>query len=195
MPQRGSSALVPALWTGIYAALLLARIPEALVYRRLWAEDATIFLRYAWDHGWAEILLAAQLGYCVLLPNLTGGVAAHAVPLEWAPLPLIVIALLFQLLPAVLVAATAPEWARSGWRMPLAMALVLFAPISEEAHGNMASTQFHGLVCAGIVLASRPRTGAAGGLQLGVLALAGLTGVGAVLLAPLFSPTRLTATR
>src|SRR3974390_1522080 len=47
----------------LYAFVLVARAPWVLMLGRFWAEEATGYLAYAWNHSFLEALTAPQYGY------------------------------------------------------------------------------------------------------------------------------------
>ena len=85
----------------VYVVAVLLRAPRVIAARRFWAEDGSVFFEYAWNHGPLDSLLSADFGYFLFLPNLAGLLAVQ-LPLEWAPLMVIAIALLVQVLPGIL---------------------------------------------------------------------------------------------
>ena len=76
-------------WTaGILAILLKA--PTLFLQPRLWAEEASLYLVYARDHGLLEGLFfipttTGSAGYLLLAANLPAVIAGRLLPLEWAP--------------------------------------------------------------------------------------------------------------
>jgi hypothetical protein len=100
------------------------------------------------------------------------------------------VALLVQLLPPALLLVGEIPWLRHPRRRPLeliaALALLLAPPGVSEIWLNTATSQFHLMLCVGIVLGSEARTGRAGLLQCGCVALAALSGPGPTFAAPLF---------
>lgn len=64
--------------------------------------------------------------------------------------------------------------------------LILTPPIAEEIWLSPVTSQYHLMVCTGLILAFEVRTGPIGLLKILLLAFAGLTGPGPTLAAPLF---------
>lgn len=169
----------------VYVVAALLRAPRVIAARRFWAEDGSVFFEYAWNHGPLDSLLSSDFGYFLFLPNLAGLLAVQ-LPLEWAPLMVIAIALLVQVLPGILVALSEIPALAMGWRYLLALGLILFSPISDEAHLNTATSQFHLMISSGLILAFPVGRAATERFKLGVLCLGGLTGIATLLLTPLF---------
>jgi len=170
----------------LYAVALITRIPSVLAARRFWAEDGATFYRFAFEFGVFDALLSTQVGYFLLIPNAAGAIAAGALPPEFAPLAAISISFVVQLLPAIAIATGgSPEFSK-GWRLPVALALVLLVPMSEECHLNTANSQVHLMLCTALILAGRVGRGTPERFRQCVLVVGGLTGLASVALVPLF---------
>jgi hypothetical protein len=169
----------------LYAFVLVVRAPWVLVLGRFWAEEATGYLAYAWDHSFLDALTAPHYGYFHLVANVGGLLAAH-VPLESAPRFTTVLALLVQLIPAALIMFAAIPSLSTPLRKVGALLLLLVALANPEIYLNSINSQHVLCAAGGIILISEP-----GGCadRLGkwvVLGLAGLSGVACTFLAPLF---------
>jgi hypothetical protein len=72
----------------LFAALLalFCRLPRLLLEGRVYAEEGTTYLRYAWNATPLRALLAPHQGYYSLLDNLCALVAARLLPLSAAAL-------------------------------------------------------------------------------------------------------------
>jgi hypothetical protein len=170
---------------GLYAFVLAVRAPWILFSGRIWAEEGTMFLQYAWNHSVLDALIAPHAGYYNLVANTAGIVAAY-VPLETAPHFTAGMALLIQLLPAVLVLFTRIPGLTTPFRKAVALLLLLVVPANPEIY--LVTINAHFVLCAatGLVLVSE-----AGGYMDRVfkwllLGLSGLSGVVSTFLAPLF---------
>lgn len=169
----------------LYAFVLVVRAPWVLVQGRFWAEEATGYLAYAWNHSFLDALTAPQYGYFNIVANV-GALVAARVPLESAPRYTTALALLVQLIPATVILFTCIPGLSTLLRKGGALLLVLVAPANPEVYLNTIQAQH--LLCAsgGIILISE-HGGRAD--RLGkwlVLGLAGLSGVACTFLAPLF---------
>ena len=54
----------------LYAFVLVVRAPWVLVLGRFWAEEATVYLAYAWNHSFLDALTAPHFGYFNLVANV-----------------------------------------------------------------------------------------------------------------------------
>jgi hypothetical protein len=201
VPATSSRSSSPAVWQRpwnwavgrryelaallLYAFVLVVRAPWVLVLGRFWAEEATGYLAYAWNHSFLDALTAPQYGYFNLVANAAGILAAH-VPLEAAPRFTTALALLVQLIPAAAILFLSIPGLSTPLRKGSALLLLLVAPANPEVYLNNINTQH--LLCAagGLVLISEPGKCADRRGKWVVLGLAGLTGVACTLLAPLF---------
>ncbi len=162
------------------AALLLAlRNPLLLLHGRVYAEEGTTYLRFAWNADWPHALLAAHQGYYFLVPNLATLFAARVLPLADAALLFPWCAFLFQLL-AVWIAIRCDAFATTRSKV-LAALVVVLAPPSGETWLNTINTQFYLAICTALIAISKPRRA-----YLCILLLSGLTGVVSCFLLPFF---------
>jgi hypothetical protein len=60
--------------------ILLARAPRLLLEGRIYAEEGTTYLRYAWNATPLRALLAPHQGYYSLLDNVPALIAARVLP-------------------------------------------------------------------------------------------------------------------
>jgi hypothetical protein len=165
--------------------VLVVRAPWVLVWGRFWAEEATVYLAYAWSHSFLEALTAPHLGYYNLVANMASILATH-VPLESAPRCATALALLIQVIPAAVILFASIPGLGTPLRKGGALLLLLVVPANPEIYLNSINSHF--LLCAatGVVLVSEHRGRAD---RLGkwlLLGLVGLTGVVSTFLAPLF---------
>jgi len=176
-----------------FAALLVCRLPGAWVHGRFQDEEATVFLAYAWHYPWREALFRPFAGYwnlgatasTVMLVQL---VKNGVVPLERAPYITMGIALLVQLLPAVLILTGSAQWLRSRLAIVAALLIIAIAPATEEVFFNVMHIQFHLALCAALILALDVPSGRRARVAYGMLLFAApLCGPGAIVLVPLFS--------
>ena len=146
-------------------------LPPLMLHGRIFAEEGSVYLRYAWIHRPIRALLAPHLGYYSLWSNLCGIVAARVFPLSHAAIVLTWCAFLAQLLTAFLIVEC--EAFESLKSKGLALAVLLLAS-NLEAWLNTINTQFYFAICAAVILisqGSRLRVARYGALLLG-----GLTG-------------------
>lgn len=179
---------------GLLAVLALARAPSLLISPRFWAEDGTVYFAYARSHGLLESLFlvpttSGPAGYLNLAANLPAWIAAHFVPLEWAPLVPTIFALVIQLLPAWLVLqGRLPAFPCPFQRRLAALVMIVSPPLLSEVWGNATNSQVFLGLAASLILAESTEdwTSRDFGLRLGILALASLSGPYTIFLAPLF---------
>jgi hypothetical protein len=169
----------------LYAFVLVVRAPWVLVQGRFWAEEATGYLAYAWNHSFLDALTAPQYGYFNLVANVGAILAAH-VSLESAPRFTTALGLLVQLVPAATLLFTSIHALSTPLRKGAALLLLLAAPANPEVYLNTIQVQHLLCAAAGIVLISEPGGRADRLGKWAVLALAGLSGVACTFLAPLF---------
>jgi hypothetical protein len=173
-----------ALLVAIFAALVLLKLPGVL-QGRLWAEDG-LFLQDALQLPWWQALTRPHTGYIDVAASTAMLIATHITDLEHVAFVSVVIALIIQLCPAVLLVTGRCEWLQPRWVLVTALLLILAPPIAEEVWLSPVTSQYHLMVCTGLILAFRVGIGPIGVLQILLLALAGLTGPGPALAAPLF---------
>ena len=120
------------LGLGLYTFVLVIRAPWILFQGRLWAEEGTFFLQYAWTHSFLDALIAPHAGYYNLVSNLAGIIGAH-VPLEIAPRLTTLLALFIQIIPASLVLFTARS--RAGYPPAQSRRALALARCSRQSRG------------------------------------------------------------
>nr|WP_321983704.1 hypothetical protein [uncultured Lichenicoccus sp.] len=174
-----------------FALLVIFRLPHAWTHGRFQAEEATVFLAYAWHRPWLDALFRPFAGYWNLAANATtllvvALVKGGVVSLETAPYLTMTMALAVQLLPAVLILTGRAPWLAGRMAVIAALLFVAMAPSTEEVFLNVLHIQFHLALCVALILAldvPRRRIVQAG---YGVLLfLAPLCGPGAIVLLPL----------
>lgn len=173
---RGVCAL--ALMMGV---VLCLRAPAMLVEGRVWGEEG-MFLQAGLERGiWEGMTWRSSVGYYHLQLNVAGVVAA-SLPLAWAGWVMAGLGAGLMVLPVV-VMRTDAVWAR---RLPWVAVLVLGMGPSAEVWLNVASGQFVIALTTIALLITRATTRAGQVARVVGLALAGLSGVASVVLAPLF---------
>ncbi len=185
--NKNSLKTRPGAFLIIICAILLIylRDPRYFTQPRFWAEEGMLHFAYSFSHPWWQALFQPQVGYLNFYPNLAT-VLATFVPLESAPLVTTLAALLVQLLPiAIILQSPLPLW--KGWgRKILGCAIVLFVPLTNEGWLNtINSFTYFPVVAFLILLEDAPQTKLRWVYRL-LLVLAGLSGVLACSLVPLF---------
>jgi hypothetical protein len=166
---------------------MYARQPAFFSEPRFWAEEGKVFFARAWTTPWADMLVTAPFLYLSLYTNLAVTLAATVVPLEWAPLVTTLAALLAQTAPLVFLAvAMAPEW--RGERRYVAMAIVLFASLSDEIWLTTLHSHYYLALVAFLILLEPSDVSRGRAIVYAALTgFAGLSGPVACFLVPLFA--------
>jgi hypothetical protein len=176
-----------------FALLVILRLPHAWAQGRFLDEEGSIFFAYAWHRPAAEALLRSFGGYLNIGANGTTLLAARLVragylPLEDAPYLTMVTALLFQLLPAVLILTGRARWLADRWAVLACLLILAVGPKTEEVFVNVLHIQFHLALCAALILALEIPRSLAARIGYGImLVLAPLCGPGAIVLLPFFA--------
>lgn len=168
-----------------FALLVYLRAPGVFHDPHLYAEEATTYFLFAWDHSFVESVFTPHLGYYSLIPNLATALAAHAVPLEGAPFITLGFGFSFVLFVAGLVVLPGSPFATWRWQ-GLALLLILLVP---PGYGRLHTTFTHFYCClaTGVVLISSSGGRFADWTRRAALLVCGLTGVLSIFLAPLFA--------
>ena len=169
-----------------YAMAVLVRMPDILIKRRFWAEEGEVYFHNAWNERWYDALFAVHSGYLNLSASLATLLAAHLVPLEFAPLVSTGFALFVQLCPAFLLITGRVEWLQSRVILLLALLLLLACNNTGEVWLNSITSQFHLGLCTALILALPTVGGWLGAFRVGLLVLAPLSGPASIFLIPLF---------
>lgn len=194
--EGACSVFTPLQRSGLFAsvALLTAlRIPGAWLHGRFLDEEGTIFFAFAWHRPAGEALWRSFGGYLNLGANATTLWAARlaqsdVLPLQLAPYLTMITALLFQLLPALLILSGSARWLANRWAVIAALLILAITPLTEEVFFNVLHIQFHLALCAALILAIDPPQSKAGGIgYMAILMIAPLCGPGAIILAPFFA--------
>jgi hypothetical protein len=171
------------LLIALFALLVLLKIPS-LMEGRLWAEDG-LFLTDALRLPWWQALTTPHTGYIDVTASTAMLVATHLVDLPNVPLISVGMALLIQVCPAILLVTSRCWWLQS-WAMIVALLLVLLPPLTSEIWLSPVTSQYHLMLCTGLILGLDLGSGRRILFQNFLLGVAGLTGPGPALVAPLF---------
>ena len=141
----------------VFAALVLLKIPGVL-QGRLWAEDG-LFLQDALQLPWWQALTTPHTGYIDLTASGAMLIAIHATDLEQVARVSVLIGLVIQLCPVVLLVTSRCAWLRPRWVLVTALLLLLTPPVAEEVWLSPVTSQYHLMVCTGLILAFEVRLG------------------------------------
>lgn len=170
----------------LYIALILVRAPDIVWPGRFWAEEGAIYFREAYTSPPLTVLTTANLGYYSLLNKIASLAAVHTVPLRFAPVITVLFALVVQILPAWLLLFSRIPSLKSRFYQICAIFVVLLIQPNQGVWLNTINSQFFLCVATAIILISHATNRLSHVVRLGILALAGLTGVVSSLLLPFF---------
>lgn len=137
--------------------LIFWRSPTLLLEPRLWAEEASAFLKYAYTYSFLDGLLYVPkktAGYFLLVATLPTTVAAHLFPIVYAPIVTTYFSLgILLTLFALILWGHSSVWDTVG-KKTLACLIILFAPSSTgEVWLNSINAQVYcGLIAACLLL-------------------------------------------
>ncbi len=171
-------------WVLVAIGLIVIRIP-ALLKGRFWGEEGRVFFLMAYELPLHKALLFSHAGYLNLIGNI-GGALANCVPLKYACRVTVYLALLVQSVPLILLAQSRASWLQERRFFVASLLFIATIPLCQEVWLNTTCSQHHLTLCTALILALEPCAGLALIFQCFVLILAGLSGPGSVLLAPLF---------
>ncbi len=175
------------LWlhAAVMAGIMILRQPNHLLYPQFWAEDGPCWLKEAYDHG-AACLLMPHTGYFQTISRI-GGLMATWTPLVMGPAIYLLISLLAQLAPPVyLLSPLGSSICPSKESRVVLAFLYAVIPNSFELHLNLTNAQTH-LALLGVLMligsVPKSRLGRTG--LLATLVLVGLSGPFSLLLTPI----------
>jgi hypothetical protein len=179
--------LLPWIFTAAGAAAIVVPHPEFFSQPRFWAEEGSLYFAAAWAMPWWQALTIHPNGYFCLYNNVAA-VLATQVPLVHAPLVTTLAAFAVQLVGiAIIAGGRAPEWRHPCWRA-IGIAIVLFGPSTGEIWLNTTNSQvYFALIAALLLLEPANAAPLRAGVDVALLALAGLSGVAPCAFAPLFA--------
>jgi hypothetical protein len=154
-PERKNEALWAAT-TGVAVFLVtFARDPTA--WKTIWAEDGTIFLTGAVDHGLGSFF-HFYAGYLHTVPRI-GALIAAALPLSIAPFVMTSFAVVIVSICAATVELLSGAYVQARWiRVGLGLCFGFLPAIRVESIANMANLQFFLIAASFWVLLVIPRT-------------------------------------
>jgi hypothetical protein len=153
-----------------------ARAPEVILHPGLWAEDGTVFFQSAYNLGWHAPLTHTYAGYLQTFTRLVADIGL-LVPLNGLPLFFVAVAVVGQVLPAVLVSSSRFAKVVPDYRVRLLLAAVyLIVPNSSEINVNLVDVQWHLAVLAVLVVLAAPAVGVWWVFDIATMVLSCLTG-------------------
>ena len=165
-------------------AVVIARRPDAIFNPQFWAEDGKVFYADAYNFGFRSVAWPVA-GYLQTLPRLAA-LLSLGFPFRAAPFVLNCIAIVVQVLPAVLLLSKRLDPVGT-WRPRCLLAfLYLTLPNSHELHGNITNAQWALALSALLVIFARPaKSLPARVFDIVVVGLCSLTGPFVILIAPI----------
>jgi hypothetical protein len=197
-PESAGARLVFSPWQRAallagFALLVALRLPNAWIHGRFLDEEGTIFFAFAWHRPALAALFRSFGGYLNLAANATtlGDVTlvrAGLLPLEYAPYLTMLTALLFQLLPAILLLTGRGRWLANRRAILIALLVIAIGPRTEEVFLDVLHIQFHLALCTALILAlDMPRSRGARIGYAAILFVTPLCGPAAIILLPFFA--------
>ena len=187
MTQLSSQKSRMSLFVFIAALIaILMRHIDFFMYPRFWAEEGTEYFLDAYNNGLSALFHVHQ-GYFSLIPNLATYIATM-LPLEDAPVATTFFALIVHIIPFYLIYISRSEFLATPMKKALASLSVLLVSHTAEIWLNTITSQFHFIIIVFIILLEhidKLSMSKRYGFYLLIL-IAGLSGVPANILAPLF---------
>ncbi len=185
--DQGPPRLRPAVLVVLpilFAALLFARKPQALLHAEIWGDEGWTFYPDAYRFGWRCLGIPAG-GYLDTLQRLVG-LAVQPLPLTAVPTAFALAAFVVQLLPPLFLVSGRMAAALPSGALRLALALLMLAlPGEIEFYVNLTNAQWNLAVLSLLVVLGRPaRTRAGWAFDVVMLVLSGLSGPFMLMLAP-----------
>jgi len=112
------------------AVLQLARLGLEDALESIWAEDGSILLQGAFEHGFLDALLTPYAGYLILVPRLIGELGA-AVPLREAAAAIAIASALVVALCGLVVWVASAGHVRNPWLRGALVALTVLSPVAS----------------------------------------------------------------
>ena len=190
MNEPGKSLLFsPAAKLAVLLAfplLVCARLPDAVIQGRFWAEEGRVYFRAAAEQPWFDALTTVHMGYLNLSATFGALAAYYLMPMASAPHLTMLIALLVQCLPVIILVNSRDDWLQNGRSLVFAIVVIAFAPAVLETWLTTISSQHHLTLAAALILSLETRAGVTLAVYGTVLFLAALSGPATWMLLPLF---------
>lgn len=152
------------------------RNPTTILHPEFWAEDGGVWFQQAYSRGWLNPLFHAQAGYLQTFSRLIADVGL-LLPLKFVPGLFVAVALVVQVLPAVVVTSRRFAHVAPDYRIRILLAgIYLLLPDSSELNANLTNAQWHLALLAVLVVLALPAGAAWRTFDILVIASSGLTG-------------------
>lgn len=183
-----AKVVIPLLVLVAAGAVMYWRAPSLLQAPRVWAEEGTVYLAFAYNHSWLQALIAPHQGYYGLFPNVASLLALAVGGVRYAPNVTTWLAFSVQLVPvAIVVWGTSSLWDHWYQRI-LGVLVILLAASSGEVWLNTINSQFYLAIVTFLILMedmSKTRS-ARRWIYCALLLLCGLSGPVSCFLLPVF---------
>lgn len=169
-----------------FILLVITRHVDFFIYPRFWAEEATQYFRDPYINGLSAIWHEHK-GYYSLVPSVAGYFATF-VPLEHAPLVTTLFAFFIQIIPFYLIFISKSEYLDTSLKKLFFSMIILFIGATPEIWLNSITSQFHFIIITFLLLIENKKLMSKIKTYMFYLLalLAGLSGIPANLLAPMF---------
>lgn len=175
---------IPAV-IAIGALIIFLREPSIFLHYQFWGEDGKYWYAEAYNHNKITTLFWAYAGSLQFSMRLVGSLST-LLPFGSVPLFFAIVAAIFQLLPAVLLATKRFSKAfGSLWISFIVAAFYLLIPNSFEVNANLTNMGWHLALLAFMVLVMEDKNGKWKYFDYAILILAGLTGPFSIILLPI----------
>jgi hypothetical protein len=169
-----------------FSFLVCARLPNAVIQGRFWAEEGRVYFRAAAEQHWFGALTTVHMGYLNLSATFGALAAYYLMPMASAPHLTMLMALLVQCLPVIILVNSRDDWLQNGRSLVFAIVVIAFAPAVLETWLTTISSQHHLALAAALILSLETQAGVTLAVYGAILFLAALSGPGTWMLLPLF---------
>jgi hypothetical protein len=169
-----------------YSFLVCARLPNAVIQGRFWAEEGRVYFKAAAEQQWFGALTTVHMGYLNLSATFGALAAYYLMPMASAPHLTMLIALLVQCLPVIILVNNRDDWLQNGRYLAFAIVVIAFAPAGLETWLTTISSQHHLTLAAALILSLEAQAGVTPAVYGTILFLAALSGPATWMLLPLF---------
>jgi hypothetical protein len=151
LAAAGDSGRISAVLFILSVLLIAVKSTALWTQPRFFQEEGYIYFKEAWNMGASAVLLKLYAGYLDLSANIPAALAT-LVSLEHAPLITTLCALVFQSIPAAIVAFSRAEYWRTPLRKGLGLVLFIAVPMTSEVWLNTTTSKVHLTLAVGLLL-------------------------------------------
>jgi hypothetical protein len=169
----------------LYFALGVAKMRTYLLEGRFWGEEASIFYEQMVSLPFLERVFFVNYGHLMLPANVVVALSVEA-PLAFAPLVTTHLSFLLQSIPVFMLAALRRELGLERWALAALVVVIVGLPQAPEVWANSVNLHFHFSLAAALVALAPTSQGWRRHASRALLLVAGLSGVPANFLVPVF---------